>query len=94
MLFKSLTYLAGTHENFFLLKKIPWVPLTFFSLTSLLISCQDANGFTRNDCQKGSGYNAYLIGYYTGKNSLQKESVNVNKLYRYCYMQGYFDASG
>lgn len=70
------------------------ISLTCFTFSWFLISCQDTNNFTRKDCQNGSGYDGYLKGYYTAKNSLQKTSVNANNVYGYCYTQGYLDALG
>lgn len=67
---------------------------SYLTLSCFLISCQNANNFTRQDCQNGSGYNGYLRGYYIAKNSLQKTVVNQNNVYGYCYMQGYLDALG
>lgn len=69
--------------------------LTCLTFSCFLISCEEnANNFTRKDCQNGIGYNGYLKGYYIAKNYLQKTVVNTNEVYGYCYMQGYFDAVG
>ena len=71
------------------------ISLSCITFSCFLISCEDnANHFTRKDCQIGIGYNGYLKGYYIAKNYLQKPVVNTNEVYGYCYMQGYFDAIG
>lgn len=69
--------------------------LSCLAFSCLIISCEEnANNFTRKDCQNGIGYNAYLKGYYIAENYLQKTAVNTKEVYGYCYMQGYFDALG
>ncbi len=72
-----------------------FIILTCLTFSCFLTSCEEnANHFTRKDCQNGIGYNAYLKGYYIAKNYLQKTVVNTNEVYGFCYMQGYFDALG
>lgn len=70
------------------------IGLSCLIISCLIISCQSTDSIHRKDCQNGTGYDGYLKGYYTAKNSLQRKPINFNDVYDYCYLQGYVDALG